>query len=573
MTVNTIDTANTVRRVYVEKRPEYDVHSARLMADLRDNLGISGLDGVRTLNRYDVEGLTGDYYGAARDSIFAELPVDLVYDEEMPVRSGERVFAVEYLPGQYDQRADGAAQCVQLLTHAAPPKIASARIVVVRGDIDEYDFQKIKSYCINPVDSREASLDKPVSLDMRVETPPDVEVLGGFIGMDSDGVDRVRQNLGLAMKNDDLLFCQRYFRDTEKRDPTITEVRVLDTYWSDHCRHTTFLTAVKSVEIEETALNEPVRAAFDTYMRARDYVYGADGADARDVSLMDIALLGMRELRKKGLLNDLDASDEVNACSIVVPAVVDGKTEDWLVMFKNETHNHPTEIEPLGGAATCLGGAIRDPLSGRSYVYQAMRVTGAGDPRAAVGETLQGKLPQRKITTLAAQGYSSYGNQIGIATGIVSEVYHKGYVAKRMEIGAVVGAVPKSNVARRVPEAGDIVVLLGGRTGRDGCGGATGSSKEHNEESIQTCGAEVQKGNAPTERKIQRLFRDPEVGRMIRRCNDFGAGGVAVAIGELAAGLDIYLDAVPKKYEGLDGTELAISESQERMAVVIGQSD
>jgi phosphoribosylformylglycinamidine synthase len=543
-----------------------------LLTDLRDNLGISGLDGVRTLNRYDVEGLTGDYYAAARDSIFAELPVDLVYDEEMPVRSGERVFAVEYLPGQYDQRADGAAQCVQLLTHAAPPKIASARIVAVKGDIDEDDFKRIKSYCINPVDSREASLDKPVSLDMRAESPPDVAVLRGFVDLDNDGIDKVRKDLGLAMKIEDLLFCQQYFRDTEKRDPTITEVRVLDTYWSDHCRHTTFLTAIEGVEIEDTALNGPVCTAFETYMRAREFIYG-DDADARDISLMDIALMGMRELLKKGVLNDLDASDEVNACSIAVPAVVDGKAEDWLVMFKNETHNHPTEIEPLGGAATCLGGAIRDPLSGRSYVYQAMRVTGAGDPRAAVGDTLPGKLPQRKITTLAAQGYSSYGNQIGLATGIVSEVYHKGYVAKRLEIGAVVGAVPKSHVARREPEAGDVVVLLGGRTGRDGCGGATGSSKEHTEESIQTCGAEVQKGNAPTERKIQRLFRDPEVGRMIRRCNDFGAGGVAVAVGELAAGLDIYLDAVPKKYEGLDGTELAISESQERMAVVISSSD
>ncbi|MDR2693719.1 MAG: phosphoribosylformylglycinamidine synthase [Chitinispirillales bacterium] len=570
--IDTVDTAYNVRRVFVEKRPEYDVHSAGLLADLRDNLGISGLDGVRTLNRYDMEGLTDGYYAAARDSIFAELPVDFVYDEEMPLGAGERVFAVEYLPGQYDQRADGAAQCVQLLTHAAPPRIASARVVVVKGDIDEDDFQRLKNYCINPVDSREASLDKPASLVPRAESPPDVAVLHGFVGLDDDGIDNVRKNLGLAMKGEDLLFCRQYFRDTEKRDPTITEVRVLDTYWSDHCRHTTFLTAIEGVEIEDTALNGPICTAFETYMRAREYVCG-DGADARDISLMDIALMGMRELRRKGLLNDLDASDEVNACSIVVPAVVDGKAEDWLVMFKNETHNHPTEIEPLGGAATCLGGAIRDPLSGRAYVYQAMRVTGAGDPRAAVGETLPGKLPQRKITTLAAQGYSSYGNQIGIATGIVSEVYHKGYIAKRMEIGAVVGAVPKSHVARREPEAGDIVVLLGGRTGRDGCGGATGSSKEHTEESIRTCGAEVQKGNAPTERKIQRLFRDPEVGRMIRRCNDFGAGGVAVAVGELAAGVDICLDAVPKKYEGLDGTELAISESQERMAVVINPAD
>jgi phosphoribosylformylglycinamidine synthase len=569
--INATDTGG-VRRIYVEKRPEYDVHSGRLLADLRDNLGVVGLAGVRTLNRYDVEGLADAYYGAARDNIFAEPPVDLVYDEEMPVNSGERVFAVEYLPGQYDQRADGAAQCVQLLTHAAPPKVASARVIVLMGDIGDGDFCRIKNYCINPVDSREAPLGKPASLDTCPEPPADVAVLNGFTGFGGDEIDAVRKNLGLAMRNEDLLFCQSYFRDTEKRDPTITEVRVLDTYWSDHCRHTTFLTAIKDVEFEDTNLNAPLSAAFEAYMRAREYVYG-DGAGARGISLMDIALMGMRELRKKGLLNDLDASDEVNACSIVVPAVVDGEAEDWLVMFKNETHNHPTEIEPLGGAATCLGGAIRDPLSGRAYVYQAMRVTGAGDPRVPVGETLPGKLPQRKITTLAAQGYSSYGNQIGIATGLVSEVYHKGYVAKRMEIGAVVGAVPKSHVARCEPESGDVVVLVGGRTGRDGCGGATGSSKEHTEESIQTCGAEVQKGNAPTERKLQRLFRDPEVGRMIRRCNDFGAGGVAVAVGELAAGLDIYLDAVPKKYDGLDGTELAISESQERMAVVVSKSD
>jgi phosphoribosylformylglycinamidine synthase len=568
--INNVNT-DGVRRVFVEKRPEYDVHSARLSADLRDNLGIAGITGVRTLNRYDVQGLPDEFYPAARDSIFAELPVDMVYDEEMPVDSGERVFAVEYLPGQYDQRADGAAQCVQLLTRAVPPKVASARVIAVRGDVSGGDFQRLKNYCINPVDSREASLDKPVSLDMSASPPPDVAVMSGFTGLDNDGVDALRRELGLAMKNGDLLFCRRYFRDTEKRDPTITELRVLDTYWSDHCRHTTFLTEIKRVEIEDTPLNAPVKEAFDMYKRARA-LYGG-GENARAASLMDIALTGMRELRKKGVLNDLDVSDEVNACGIVVPAVVNGKAEEWLVMFKNETHNHPTEIEPFGGAATCLGGAIRDPLSGRAYVYQAMRVTGAGDPRAAVGETLQGKLPQRKITTLAAQGYSSYGNQIGIATGIVSEVYHSGYLAKRMEVGAVVGAVPRHSVARREPEAGDIVVLLGGRTGRDGCGGATGSSKEHTEESILTCGAEVQKGNAPTERKLQRLFRDPEACAMIRRCNDFGAGGVAVAVGELAAGLDIDLDAVPKKYEGLDGTELAISESQERMAVVVGQAD
>jgi len=562
----------TVRRIFVEKRGEYDVYSGHLFADLRDNLGISGLTGVRTLNRYDVEGLPDGCYGAARDTIFAELPVDRVYDGEMPLGAGERAFAAEYLPGQYDQRADSAAQCVQLLTHTARPAVASARVVVLRGNISDRDFDRARAYCINPVDSREASLDKPDSLDMRTDPPADVAVLSGFIALDRGGVDSLRRELGLAMKIEDALFCQKYFRDTEKRDPAITEIRMLDTYWSDHCRHTTFLTSIKNAEIEDAPLNRPVRQAFEEYSRARKEVHG-DKIGGRPVSLMDIALMGMRQLRRDGKLADLDVSEEINACSIVVPAVVNGQTEDWLVMFKNETHNHPTEIEPFGGAATCLGGAIRDPLSGRSYVYQAMRVTGAGDPRAAVENTLPGKLPQRKITTQAAHGYSSYGNQIGLATGIVSEIYHEGYTAKRMEIGAVVGAAPKANVVREEPKAGDIVVLLGGRTGRDGCGGATGSSKEHTEESIQTCSAEVQKGNPPTERKIQRLFRDPEVSRMIRRCNDFGAGGVSVAIGELAAGLDIDLDAVPKKYEGLDGTELAISESQERMAVVIDPSD
>jgi len=571
-----------VRRVYVEKRSEYDVYSGRLLADLRDNLGIFGLSGVRTLNRYDVQGLPDEHYAAARDTIFAELPVDHAYDEELPLSDGERAFAVEYLPGQYDQRADSAAQCIQLLTHTARPQVASARVVILKGQISDDEFEKAKAYCINPVDSREAPLHKPETLDMRADTPTDVKTLNGFVSLDRDGIDKLRRELGLAMKTEDALFCQQYFRDAEKRDPTITEIRVLDTYWSDHCRHTTFLTAIKNIEIEDAPLNAPVKAAFEAYLRTRERVYGDK---QKDISLMDIATMGVREYsylaercksqkpREGWPPDDLDVSDEINACSIVVPAEIDGKTEEWLVMFKNETHNHPTEIEPFGGAATCLGGAIRDPLSGRSYVYQAMRVTGSGDPRAPVKDTLPGKLPQRKITTQAAQGYSSYGNQIGLATGIVSEVYHEGYVAKRMEIGAVVGAAPKSNVCREEPRAGDIVVLLGGRTGRDGCGGATGSSKEHTEESIQTCGAEVQKGNPPTERKIQRLFRDPEVSRVIRRCNDFGAGGVSVAIGELAAGLDIDLDAVPKKYEGLDGTELAISESQERMAAVIAPFD
>lgn len=559
-----------VRRVFVEKRKGCDVYANGLFSDLKNNLGISGLTGVRVLNRYDIEGLSDDHYKAARDIIFAEPPVDLVYDETMPLADGERVFAVEYLPGQYDQRADSASQCVQILTHGLRPAVSAAQLIVLQGEIAEKEFEKVKGYCINPVDSREATLQKPQTLDMTIETPADVEVLKNFVSLDKEALKQMNRTLGLAMKTEDLLFCQEYFRDTEKRDPTITEIRMLDTYWSDHCRHTTFLTAIEDVQIEKSPLNKPVETAFEAYKSAREYVYGDK---ERDICLMDIALMGMKELRKKGILDNLDKSEEINACSIVVPARIDGRTEDWLVMFKNETHNHPTEIEPFGGAATCLGGAIRDPLSGRSYVYQAMRVTGAGDPRVSVEDTLPGKLPQRKICTLAAHGYSSYGNQIGLATGLVSEVYHEGFVAKRMEIGAVVGAAPRENVVREVPQAGDIVVLCGGRTGRDGCGGATGSSKEHTEESIQTCGAEVQKGNPPTERKIQRLFRHPQVSRMIRRCNDFGAGGVSVAIGELASGLDIDLDAVPKKYEGLDGTELAISESQERMAVVISPED
>ncbi|MFP4014423.1 MAG: phosphoribosylformylglycinamidine synthase [Chitinispirillaceae bacterium] len=559
-----------VRRVFVEKRKGCDVYANGLFSDLKHNLGITGLSGVRVLNRYDIEGLSDDHHKAARDIIFAEPPVDLVYDEEMPLDDGERVFAVEYLPGQYDQRADSASQCVQILTHGLRPAVSAAQVIVLQGELSDEDFEKVKGYCINPVDSREAALEKPQTLDMTIEPPADVEVLENFINLEKEALERMNRALGLAMKTGDLLFCQEYFRDTEKRNPTITEIRMLDTYWSDHCRHTTFLTSIEDVEIEKAPLNGPVEAAFEAYKAAREYVYGNK---KRDICLMDIALMGMKELRKRGVLDNLDASEEINACSIVVPARIDGKTEDWLVMFKNETHNHPTEIEPFGGAATCLGGAIRDPLSGRSYVYQAMRVTGAGDPRVSVKDTLPGKLPQRKITTLAAHGYSSYGNQIGLATGLVSEVYHEGFVAKRMEIGAVVGAAPRSNVVREVPQAGDIVVLCGGRTGRDGCGGATGSSKEHTEESIQTCGAEVQKGNPPTERKVQRLFRNPQVSRMIRRCNDFGAGGVSVAIGELAPGLEIDLDAVPKKYEGLDGTELAISESQERMAVVISPKD
>lgn len=559
-----------VRSIFVEKKKGYDVAAQGLLADLRDNLGIKGIQNIRILIRYDIEGMSDSEYQASRTTIFAEPPVDLVYDEDFPVENKDRVFAIEYLPGQYDQRADSAAQCIQLLTHGNRPSVATAQVFVLQGEINDEDFAKIKRYCINPVDSREASLVKPKTLQLQMDVPADVKVLNGFIEMTPEKLQQLLTDLGLAMRFEDLQFCQEYFKDTEHRDPTITEIRMIDTYWSDHCRHTTFLTKINNVSIDSAKYSAPVAEAFSKYMDARNFVYGDR---KKEICLMDIATIGMKELRKKGILDNLDLSEEINACSIVVPVTIDNKTEEWLVMFKNETHNHPTEIEPFGGAATCLGGAIRDPLSGRSYVYQAMRVTGSGDPRKAVEETLPGKLPQRKITTLAAQGYSSYGNQIGLATGLVSEIYDEGYVAKRMEIGAVVGAAPKANVIREVPAPQDIVLLIGGRTGRDGCGGATGSSKEHTEESINTCSAEVQKGNPPTERKLQRLFRDPQVSRMIKRCNDFGAGGVSVAIGELAPGLVIDLDAVPKKYEGLDGTELAISESQERMAVVIDPSN
>ncbi|MCL2688577.1 MAG: phosphoribosylformylglycinamidine synthase [Chitinispirillia bacterium] len=560
-----------VRRLFVEKRDGYDVYANKLFLDFKENLGISGLSGVRTINRYDIESLSDEHYQSAKNIVFADLSVDNVYDESIALGDGDRVFAVEYLPGQYDQKEDNAAQCVSLLTLAERPAVAAALVIVLKGNISDDEFAKVKRCVINPVDSREASFHKPDTLHISVDTPADVAILSGLITMSEDGLEKMRNSLGLAMKSEDLLFCQQYFRDTEKRDPTITEIRMLDTYWSDHCRHTTFLTSINNIEIEEAPLNTPVKTALKTYEDTRKFVYGDN--HKKDITLMNIAQMGMKELRKKGLLNDLDESEEINACSIVVPAVIDGKTEEWLVMFKNETHNHPTEIEPFGGASTCLGGGIRDPLSGRSYVYQAMRITGCGDPRTPVEKTLPGKLPQSKITTIAARGYSSYGNQIGVASGFLSEIYHDGYVAKRMELGALVAAAPKSNVVRGVPESGDIVVLVGGRTGRDGCGGATGSSKEQTEESITVCSAEVQKGNAAIERRIIRLFRDPKISRMIKRCNDFGAGGVSVAIGELAPGLDINLDAVPAKYAGLDGTELAISESQERMAVVIAKSD
>lgn len=559
-----------VRRIFVEKQAAYAVEAKGLYADLRRQLGLRGLRGVRIVHRYDIAGVQDAAYEAAKQTIFAEATVDVLYEETLTVDNAV-YFAVEYLPGQYDQRADSAAQCVQMLTGGERPLVRTAKVIILEGNVTDEELAAIKKYCINPVEAREAALLKPASLEEEMVEPAAVAVLTGFTERDAAGLRALHQELGLAMSEADLAFCQNYFRDTERRNPTITEIKVIDTYWSDHCRHTTFLTAINGVEWEEHALNRPVQQAYEAYLEARRAVYGS--ATNRDVCLMDIAVMGMKALRQQGKLPGLDESEEINACSIVVPVERDGQTEDWLVMFKNETHNHPTEIEPFGGAATCLGGAIRDPLSGRSYVYQAMRVTGSADPRTALADTLPGKLPQRQITVGAAAGYSSYGNQIGLATGQVAETYHPGFVAKRMEIGAVIAAAPRDAVVRLRPAAGDVIVLLGGRTGRDGCGGATGSSKEHDEESLLTCGAEVQKGNAPTERKLQRLFRNPRVSRMIKRCNDFGAGGVSVAIGELADGLCVNLDAVPKKYEGLDGTELAISESQERMAVVIAAAD
>ena len=560
-----------VIRIFVEKKPGFDIEAGHIMADLRENLGMTAIEDLRYLNRYDISGLSQEEFQQARGTILSEPNVDQVYDEEFPAPEGYRVFAMEYLPGQYDQRADSAAQCVQLLTQGERPQVLTARVVAVKGNITDEQFEKIQSYLVNPVESRIASLDKPESLDMQAEVPPDVARVKGFIGWNGEELKNYYGSMGFAMTLEDLAFCQEYFRDTERRDPTVTELRVIDTYWSDHCRHTTFLTRLEQVEIEKGALSGAIEEALKAYYDARDTVYGKD--TSRPVSLMDMALVGMKLLRKEGKIPDLDVSEEINACSIQVPVTIDGETQQWLVQFKNETHNHPTEIEPFGGAATCLGGAIRDPLSGRAYVYQAMRVTGSGDPRTSFEDTMPGKLPSRKITTGAASGYSSYGNQIGLATGQVTELYDPGYMAKRMEIGAVIGASPKENVIRETPMPGDAIVLLGGRTGRDGCGGATGSSKAHTEQSIETCGAEVQKGNPPTERKIQRLFRDGEVAKLIKRCNDFGSGGVCVAIGELADGLTVDLDRVSKKYEGLDGTELAISESQERMAVVLDPKD
>ena len=561
----------TVRRLFVEKRQGFfDIPAQQLCTDLIESFRLLGLKAVRLIARYDIEGLSDQEYLATRDVVFSEPPVDVIYEETLPNFPNARRFAIEYLPGQYDQRADSAAQCVQLITQKERPTIRTATVVVLVGDLGEAAAAQIKAYLINKIECREASLEKPETLAMENPEPPDVERLDDFLYLSEGALEDFRARYGLAMSPADLAFCQMYFRSEEHRPPTITEIRVIDTYWSDHCRHTTFLTAVDAVDIRRGHYEHVLLNAYKRYIEDRVRLYGSG---KRDMTLMDIATMGMKVLREEGVLKDLDVSEEVNACSIVVPVEHDGQSEEWLVMFKNETHNHPTEIEPFGGAATCLGGAIRDPLSGRSYVYQAMRLTGAADPRRPIRETLPGKLPQKKITQGAAAGYSSYGNQIGLATGQVAEVYHPGYMAKRMEIGAVIAAAPKRNVVRQKPAPGDVIVLVGGRTGRDGCGGATGSSKEHTMDSLATCGAEVQKGNPPTERKIQRLFRRPEISRLIKRCNDFGAGGVSVAIGELVDGLLIDLDAVPKKYDGLDGTELAISESQERMAVVLSPTD
>ena len=561
-----------VRRVYVEKKKEYAVKERELFEDIKTYLSIDTLEDVKIYIRYDVENVSDDTFDKACKTIFSEPPVDDIYLEEIPDIEGKRVFGVEYLPGQFDQRADSAVQCVQFLAPSENPVIRTATIYVLVGHLSDTDFARIKAYCINPVDSRETdNVAKPDTLIMEYDNPADVKIFDGFCGMDETALKSLYDSLGLAMTFNDFKHIQNYFKKEENRDPSFTEIKVLDTYWSDHCRHTTFSTELKDVSFDEGHYVNPIKASYDKYLATREELF--KGRDDKFPCLMDIALLAMRKLKKDGKLDDMEITDEINACSIVVPVEIDGEEEEWLVMFKNETHNHPTEIEPFGGAATCLGGAIRDPLSGRSYVYQAMRVTGAADPTVSLDKTLHGKLPQKKLVRGAASGYSSYGNQIGLATGYVKEIYHPDYVAKRMEIGAVMGAAPRKNVIRETSDPGDIIILLGGRTGRDGCGGATGSSKVHTEASIETCGAEVQKGNAPTERKLQRLFRREEVSRLIKKCNDFGAGGVSVAIGELAAGLRVDLDKVPKKYAGLDGTELAISESQERMAVVVDPKD
>ena len=554
----------SVYRIYVEKKPQFAVDGAAVLSDLTVALGMKSVESVRVINRYDAEGLSRENFEQAVPTVFSEPPVDEVFYELPKLGAGERMFAVEFLPGQFDQRADSAAQCIQMLCRGDRPSVKYAKIYILGGSITDDEFERIKHYLINAVESRECGFEEYETLEVKYNIPTSVETLGGFIDMTESELADFVVKYGLAMDNDDIKFCRDYFR-SEKRNPTITEIRMIDTYWSDHCRHTTFGTIIDNCDIKPSYIAD----TYAEYRANREEL----GRGNKPVCLMDIATLAAKKLKKDGLLNDLDESEEINACSVKITVDVDGKDEEWLLMFKNETHNHPTEIEPFGGAATCLGGAIRDPLSGRSYVYQAMRVTGASDPLLPVEKTIKGKLPPRKITTTAAAGYSSYGNQIGLATGHVSEIYHPGYMAKRMEIGAVVGAAPIGNVRRERPAAGDIIILLGGRTGRDGCGGATGSSKAHSVKSLDSCGAEVQKGNAPEERKLQRLFRNPEATRLIKRCNDFGAGGVSVAIGELADGLEIDLNAVPKKYDGLDGTELAISESQERMAVVVAPED
>ena len=562
---------NSVKRVYVEKKQEFAVQAKELKQELKSYLGIQTVENVRVLIRYDIENISDATFETACNGIFSEPPVDILYKEEFEVKEGSRIFSVEYLPGQFDQRADSAVQCVQFIKEDEMPVIKSATTYVIEGAITDEEFAAIKAHCINPVDSRETGMQKPETLITQFEEPEDVKIFDGFKDMEEDKLKELYDSLGLAMTFKDFLHIQNYFKGEEKRDPSMTEIRVLDTYWSDHCRHTTFSTELKEVSFGEGDYKEPIVNAYKHYLNTHSEIFA--GREDKFVCLMDLALMAMRKLKREGKLEDQEESDEINACSIVVPVVVDGVEEEWLVNFKNETHNHPTEIEPFGGAATCLGGAIRDPLSGRTYVYQAMRVTGAADPTVSVKETMKGKLPQKKLVTGAAHGYSSYGNQIGLATGAVKEIYHPDYVAKRMEIGAVLGAAPRRAVIRETSDPGDIIILLGGRTGRDGCGGATGSSKVHTEESIETCGAEVQKGNPPTERKIQRLFRREEVSKLIKKCNDFGAGGVSVAIGELADGLQVNLDKVPKKYAGLDGTEIAISESQERMAVVVDPRD
>ena len=561
----------SVRRIFVEKKPAYAVKAGELREELENYLGIHNVKNVRVLIRYDIENLSEETYKKALVTIFSEPPVDLVYEEEFTRNPGDLVFSVEYLPGQFDQRADSAEQCVKLLKEDEEPVIRSATTYVVTAPLTAEQEEAIKSFCINPVDSRQADEEKPETLVTEFEVPEDILYFDGFADSSEEELKALYGTLNLAMTFKDFLHIQNYYKKEEHRDPSVTEIRVLDTYWSDHCRHTTFSTELKNVSFTDGDYREPMEETYKQYLADREVIY--KGRDDKYVCLMDLALMAMKKLRSEGKLQDMEVSDEINACSIVVPVEIDGATEEWLVNFKNVTHNHPTEIEPFGGAATCLGGAIREPLSGRTYVYQAMRVTGAADPTRPLGETLKGKLPQRKIVNSAAQGYSSYGNQIGLATGYVKEIYHPGYVAKRMEIGAVMGAAPRKDVIRETSDPGDIIILLGGRTGRAGIGGATGSSKVHTTSSIEVCGAEVQKGNAPTERKIQRMFRRPEVSRIIKKCNDFGAGGVSVAIGELAAGLKIDLDKVPKKYAGLDGTEIAISESQERMAVVVDPKD